>query len=256
MGSQPIKSDRLNESIKYCMRSVINFALSCISVMILFSFQPVQSDNTLTTAEIKDGWKLLFDGTTMNGWRSYRNKTTTSWEVSQGQLHARANITGLTDKRSDIITTDQYGDFELSIDWKISHEGNSGILYHVTEEFEGSYKSGPEYQLIDDEGFPEHLEDWQKTAADYAMHPTTSRPTNPAGEYNHSRIIFKAGHVEHWLNGIKVVEFQAWTPEWFALKAKGKWKDVPGYGMAKKGFIALQDHGSEVWFRNIKIKAL
>lgn len=239
------------------MRKKFLLIVACASLSFaLLSFQTKPKDNTLTVAEKKAGWKLLFDGKTMNGWRVYQNRTATSWEVANGELHARGSVTDKTDKRSDIITTDQYDNFELSIDWKISKEGNSGIMYHVTEQYDAAYKSGPEYQLIDDEGFPEHLEEWQKTAADYAMHTTSSRPTKPVGEYNHTVIKVNGSHVEHWLNGVKVVEFEAWTPEWYALKAKGKWKDAPGYGLAKKGFIALQDHGSEVWFKNIKIKQL
>ena len=233
------------------------FLIACAFVSItLLSFQSTPKENSLTKAEKKEGWKLLFDGKTMNGWRVYQNKTATSWEVANGELHARGSVTDKTDKRSDIITTDQYDNFELSIDWKISKQGNSGIMYHVTEEFDAAYKSGPEYQIIDDIGFPEHLEEWQKTGADYAMHLTTSRPTKPVGEYNHTVIKVNGSHVEHWLNGVKIVEFEAWTPEWNALKAKGKWKDAPGYGLAKKGYIALQDHGSEVWFKNIKLRKL
>ena len=233
------------------------FLIACAFVsIVLLSFQSTPKENTLTKAEKKEGWKLLFDGKTMNGWRVYQNKTATSWEVANGELHARGSVTDKTDKRSDIITTDQYDNFELSVDWKISKQGNSGIMYHVTEEFDAAYKSGPEYQIIDDIGFPEHLEEWQKTGADYAMHLTTSRPTKPVGEYNHTVIKVNGTHVEHWLNGVKIVEFEAWTPEWNALKAKGKWKDAPGYGLAKKGYIALQDHGSEVWFKNIKLRKL
>ncbi len=239
------------------MKKKLFLVAACAFVSVaLLSFQSTPKENSLTKTEKKEGWKLLFDGKTMNGWRVYQNKTATSWEVANGELHARGSVTDKTDKRSDIITTDQYDNFELSIDWKISKQGNSGIMYHVTEEFDAAYKSGPEYQIIDDIGFPEHLEEWQKTGADYAMHLTTSRPTKPVGEYNHTVIKVNGTHVEHWLNGVKIVEFEAWTPEWNALKAKGKWKDAPGYGLAKKGYIALQDHGSEVWFKNIKLRKL
>jgi len=155
-----------------------------------------------------------------------------------------------------LITADKYDNFELSIEWKISKEGNSGILYHVTEEYDAPYLSGPEYQLIDDEGFPQKLEDWQKTAADYAMYTTTSRPTKPVGKYNSTRIVVNGSHREHWLNGIKVLEFEAWADDWKKRKNSGKWKDEPGYGMSPSGYICLQDHGSEIWFRNIKIRKL
>lgn len=227
--------------------------LVCCSGLLLFG---QQKDNTLTPAEKKAGWKLLFDGKKMAGWRMYKNKTSTSWEVNNGVLHCKGNETDKTDKRSDLITINQYSNFELSIEWAISKAGNSGIMYHVTEAYDAAYLSGPEYQLIDDEGFPEKLEDWQKTGADYAMHTATARPTKPVGEYNLTKIIVKNGHVEHWLNGVKVVEFEAWTADWNDRKAKGKWKDAPGYGMAKTGYICLQDHGSEAWFKNIKIKKL
>ena len=222
----------------------------------LFLFGQQQKNNILTAAEKKAGWKLLFDGKKMNGWRTYKNKTTNSWEVNKGVLHCKGNEADKTDKRSDLITINQYDNFELSIEWAISKAGNSGIMYHVTEDYDAAYLSGPEYQLIDDEGFPEKLEDWQKTGADYAMYTTTSRPTKPVGEYNLTKIIVKNGHVEHWLNGVKIVEFEAWTTDWNERKANGKWKDAPGYGMAKTGFICLQDHGSEAWFKNIKIKKL
>ena len=220
------------------------------------SFTEKNKNNRLTKAEKKAGWKLLFDGKTMNGWRTYQNKAGNSWEVNNGELHCQGSVTDKSDKRTDLITTGEYENFELSIEWKIAKAGNSGILYHVTEQYDVSYLSGPEYQLIDDEGFPEKLEEWQKTAADYAMHTTSSRPVKPVGEYNQTTIIFNKGHVEHWLNGVKVIAFEAWTDDWNKRKLAGKWKDAPGYGMSKKGTICLQDHGSEIWFRNIKIKPL
>ena len=215
-----------------------------------------QKLNMLTDKEKNDGWQLLFDGSTMNGWRTYRNKTSNSWEVTNGEIHCKGSETDKSDKRADLISTGQYENFELSLDWKISKGGNSGIMYHVTEAYEAPYESGPEYQLLDDVGFSDKLEEWQKTGADYAMYTASSRPIKPVGEYNNTKIIFNNGHVEHWLNGVKVLEFEAWSADWNDRKNKGKWKDYPGYGMAKTGFICLQDHGSEAWFRNIKIKKL
>ena len=236
------------------MKPVLTFILMASSFLITSCQE--RKDNKLTKAEEKAGWKLLFDGQTLNGWRTFKNKPGNSWEVSNHELHCKGSATDKSDLRADLITTDQFENFELSIDWKIAKGGNSGIMYHVTEEYDAAYLSGPEYQLIDDEGFPEKLEDWQKTASDYAMYNTTSRPTKPVGEYNQTKIIFKRGHVEHWLNGVKVLEFEAWSEDWSNRKTSGKWKDEKGYGMAKSGFICLQDHGSEIWFKNIKVKPL
>ena len=225
------------------------------SSLVLGSFSK-QRDNSLTAAEKKAGWKLLFDGKTLTGWRMYQNKPADCWGVKNGELYCKGSETDKSDLRADIITTEQYENFELSVDWKIAPAGNSGIMYNVTEEFAAAYLSGPEYQLIDDEGFPHKLEDWQKTGADYAMYTASSRPTKPIGQFNESRIVVKGNHREHWLNGVKIVEFEAWSDDWNKRKASGKWKDTPGYGMAKKGYICLQDHGSGVWFKNIKVRKL
>lgn len=213
-------------------------------------------DNFLTEQEISAGWKLLFDGKTLAGWRMYQNKAADAWGVKDGELYCKGSETDKSDLRADIITSEQFENYELSVDWKISPEGNSGIMYHVTEDASAAYLSGPEYQLIDDEGFPEKLEEWQKTASDYAMYNAASRPTNPVGQYNTSKIIINGAHREYWLNGVKVLEFEAWTPDWENRKTTGKWNDTPGYGIAKKGHICLQDHGGGVWFKNIKIKIL
>jgi hypothetical protein len=213
-------------------------------------------DNTLTDTEKSEGWKLLFDGTTLNGWRMYQNKAADAWDVKNGELYCKGSEIDKSDLRADIITADQFENYELSIDWKISPEGNSGIMYHVSEAYPAAYLSGPEYQLIDDEGFPDPLEEWQKTASDYAMYNATSRPTKPVGHYNTTRIVVNGTHREYWLNGVKVLEFEAWSPDWEKRKANGKWKDTPEYGSLRKGHICLQDHGGGVWFKNIKIKTL
>ncbi len=223
--------------------------------MTLFSFYK-QKDNTLTSEEKKAGWQLLFDGKTTNGWRMYQNKPADCWGVKNGELYCKGSETDKSDLRADIITKDQYENFELSIDWKIAPKGNSGIMYHVTEEQNAAYLTGPEYQLIDDEGYPDKLENWQKTGADYAMYTAVKNAAKPVGEYNTTKIVVKGAHREHWLNGVKVVEFEAWSDDWKKRKSEGKWKDTPSYGMAKKGYICLQDHGSGVWFKNIKLRKL
>lgn len=213
-------------------------------------------ENELSTAEKKEGWTLLFDGKTLNGWRTYQNKKSDTWNVQDGAIHSMAAADNKNSARADLITNEQYENFVLSLDWKISPKGNSGILYMVTEEFPSAYQSGPEYQIIDDIGFPEKLEDWQKTAANYAMNTAPTAQPNPMGQWNHTEIVVNNGHVEHWLNGKKVVDYELWTDEWKKNKQNGKWKDTPGYGMSKTGHIDLQDHNSEAWFKNIKIKKL
>lgn len=212
--------------------------------------------NTLTSKEKSNGWKLLFDGKTLNGWRTYQNKNAASWEAQDGVLHCKGSTTDKSDLRADLITADQFDNFDLSIDWKISPQGNSGILYRVTEGEKTSYLTGPEYQIIDDLNFPQKLEDWQKTGANYAMDPAPEARPNPVGEWNNTRILVNKNHVEHWLNGKKIVEYEINSDAWKQHKATGKWKDAPNYGTATKGHIALQDHGSEAWFRNIKIRQL
>jgi len=220
-------------------------------------FSCTEKQNVLTDQEKLDGWKLLFDGQSLNGWKNYNEAGITGWSAQDGNLASSG--TG-SDSTGYIITDKKYDNFELAFDWKIAAEGNSGVMYHVTEskKFKTPYKTGPEYQLLDDIGFPQKVENWQLTGADYAMHiaDTTAKKLKPVGEWNTSKIIFNNGHVEHWLNGIKIVDFEAWTPEWFALKNSGKWISAPEYGLSETGYISLQDHGSKAWFRNMKIKEL
>ena len=203
-----------------------------------------------------DGYTSLFDGNTLNGWRTYQNKPADSWMVKDSALYCAGSTTDKSDRRADLITTGQYENFDLTLDWKIAPKGNSGVMYLVTEDSSAAYLTGPEYQIIDDENFPEKLEDWQKTGSNYAMHTAPAARPNPPGQWNHTRIVVNKGHVEHWLNGEKVVDYQLGDEDWQKRKAAGKLKDAASSGLAKKGHIALQDHGSEAWFKNIKIKEL
>jgi hypothetical protein len=202
------------------------------------------------------GYTSLFDGKTLNGWRTYQNTPADTWMVKDGLIYCKGSTTDKSDRRADLITVDTFENFDLQVDWKIAPQGNSGILYMVTEAQPTSYLTGPEYQLIDDVNFPEKLEDWQRTAANYAMNTAPGAHPKAAGQWNHTRIVVNKGHVEHWLNGEKVVEYDLWTDDWKKRKAEGKWKDAPDYGMSRTGHIALQDHGSEAWFKNLEIKRL
>jgi hypothetical protein len=210
------------------------------------------SDNSLSKQQKEEGYDLLFDGRTMEGWHAYQNKSMDSWEIESGALHCK----GSTPAPADLVTNKKYENFDLSLDYKISPKGNSGILYMVTEDNPSSSVSGPEYQIIDDVNFPQKLEDWQRTAANYAMNPAPAAHPNGAGQWNHARIVVNGNHVEHWLNGEKVVEYELGSDDWKLRKNAGKWIDVSTYAKSKSGSIAFQNHGDEVWFKNVKIKEL
>lgn len=195
--------------------------------------------------------QALFNGKDLSGWKFYKGKENNSWEVVDGTLHCKP-FDG-NEKRTNLITDNQYENFELNWEWKISAQGNSGVMYKVTEEFDEPYLSGPEYQLLDDVGYPGKIEEWQKTAANYGMHTAPEAKPKLVGEWNTSKIVADGNHVEHWLNGTKVVEYELGSEEWKKIKSTSKWNEAAGYGAAKKGHIALQDHGGEVWFRDIRI---
>jgi hypothetical protein len=238
------------------MKRLFCFCFSALIIMTLISFQiNPPKDNKLTRLEKKKGWRLLFDGQTMNGWRPYLNNTTATWVAEDGTLKGLGKG---SDSTGYIISDDEFENFELKLEWKIAPRGNSGILYMVVEDtaYKTPYQTGPEYQVIDEVGWPDTLQEWQKTGANYAMHVAHNKQLKPVGEWNTAAIIVNNGHVEHWLNGIKVVEYELWTDEWKQLVANGKWKDYPAYGLAKKGHLVLQDHGSNVWYKNIKIREL
>ena len=239
----------MKQNLTLCLVMATAILISC-------STSKNAGDNNLSKEEKEQGYKLLFDGKTMNGWRTYQNKSAASWSVDNGTLHCKGSSANYGAITADLMTKDQYENFDFSVDWKISPKGNSGILYMVTEDNAYSYLSGPEYQIIDDKNFPEKLEDWQKTAANYAMDPAPTAVPNPIGEWNHTRIVVNNGHAEHWLNGKKVVAYELYSNDWKKKKMAGKWKDVPTYGASKKGHITFQNHGSEAWFKNVKIKQL
>jgi len=211
-----------------------------------------------TTKVVENEWIDLFDGSTLNGWKEYNKDALGKlWKVEDGMIvcDGAGGAEG-----SSLITKEQYDNFELVVEWKIAEGGNSGILYHVVEDpkYKHAYETGPEYQLLDDAGWKGgELTQKQKVASDYDMIAAPAdKPAKPAGEWNESKLIFNYGQVEHWLNGKKMVEFNAWSEEWNERRDNAKWKEYPGYGKYKKGSIALQEHGYGVWFRSVKLKKL
>lgn len=222
----------------------------------------VAAVNTLTEEEKAAGWELLFDGSTLEGWKRYNHDTIGPlWSVKDGAIVCDG--TGLGEGSSNggsLLTKKQYGNFELTLDWKISPGGNSGIIYHVVEkpEYQHDYETGPEYQVMDDTGWKgDSLTDKQKAGSNYDMHAALAdKELMAPGEWNTARLIYNNGHVEHWLNGKKVVEFDEGTPDFQERYKKSKWVNYPGWNTFKVGSISLQDHGAPVYFRNIKIRSL
>jgi hypothetical protein len=206
----------------------------------------------------KAGWTSLFDGKTLKGWHEYGRKAPiTDWAVQDGALVSLAPAK--KDDHSYITTDKKYANFELKWQWKVDKGSNSGMIYHVQEvaKHHAPYETGPEYQIIDDSGFPEKLEVWQKAGADYGMHaPNDQKSLMPVGQWNTSRLVFNRGHVEHWLNGKKIVDFTAWDADWNKKRLAGKWKDYPDYGQAKTGVICMQCEAGKVYYKNIMIKEL
>jgi len=230
---------------------------SCVSNKRQDENQKVASNkpNHITEHEAQLGWKLLFDGQTTDGWHNFKQAgVNDGWTVEDGNLIALGKG---GDLGGDIITDDQFEDFELYLEWSISEGGNSGVFFNVLEgDYPTVYATGPEYQLIDDVGFANPLEEWQKAGANYAMHNAAEKQLKAVGEFNSSKIKVKDGLVEHWLNGAKILEYELWSVDWKERVQNCKWKDYPGYGLARKGHIGFQDHGSVVKFRNIKIRDL
>ncbi len=219
----------------------------------------VAVDNSLTQAEKDSGWILLFDGQTSNGWRSFNKPNfPDGWVIEEGTLKSLG--TAADASGGDIVYgADSFGEFELVVDWKISKGGNSGIFYHVVEgeQYPAPYYTAPEYQVIDDENFPDPLEDWQQVGGDYAMYPAAlPKNSKPYGEWNNSRILFSEKGAEYWLNGKQTAAFVPWSDDWYKRRNSGKWDGYPDYGKAHTGLIGFQDHGSFIWYKNIKIRKL
>jgi hypothetical protein len=206
--------------------------------------------NTLTAEEAADGWRLLFDGRTTAGWRGFKSQSVPAgWDVVDGAL-TRVGGGG------DLMTSEQFQDFELAFEWKLAEGGNSGVMFRVTEDADETYHTGPEMQILDDARHPDGQNRATAAGSNYALHAPTSDVVRPIGEWNQARLVVDGTHVEHWLNGQKIVEYELGSADWEQRVAASKFAEWPGYGRAPRGHIVLQDHGDWVAYRNVRIRPL
>src|ERR1700744_1092956 len=215
-----------------------------------------QTNNSLTDKEKKQGWKLLFDGTTTEGWHNYLKPSAgPAWGVSDGVLQLDPSV---KDGRGDIVTDGEYENFELSVDWNIAEEGNSGIMFIVKEDkaYDNTYITGPEYQLLDDKKAEHNKQANHLAGSLYDIIAPTKAAENPAGQWNHTIIRLKNGELTFWLNGVQTVKTTLWDANWTELVAKSKFKNWKDFAKFHKGHISLQDHGYHIMFRNIKVREL
>ncbi|HYT05858.1 MAG TPA: DUF1080 domain-containing protein [Gemmatimonadales bacterium] len=206
--------------------------------------------NTLTPAERDVGWRLLFDGKTTAGWRGYRMDTMPSgWQVVDGALTRLKPA-------ADIVTTEKFANFELSLEWNVAPNGNSGIFYRASEDDDAIYWNAPEMQVLDDAGHPDGKSRLTAAGSDYGLYPAPAGVVKAAGQWNQVRIVVNGKHVEQWLNGVKVVQYELGSADWEARVKKSKFASHPHYGRNAEGYIGLQEHESPVAYRNIKIRVL
>lgn len=264
----PIKRIR-NASVIIVLLSIISF--SCVSEQATEPLsESIGAHNTLTEAEKAEEWILLFDGKTFSGWRGLGREGIPEghWIIEDGTIkkvpsgEVPLQEDGQPLAGGDIMTTRSFENFELYLEWKISPGGNSGIKYNVSEEMSTSYPPesaalGFEYQILDDERHPDAKIGANRTAAAlYDLIAPEGKTLKPVGEFNAARIIFRGNHGEHWLNGVKVLEYELETPQMEELLAASKYRSIPDFAKKRKGHIVLQDHTDTVWFRNIKIREL
>jgi hypothetical protein len=267
-----VNSASIDDELLVILMKCQNFLIFLPTLAMLLGCRPHALDlqhNALSETEKKDGWRLLFDGKSFNGWRNYigGGSPTNGWKIEEGCIRCTKNTGRPGSSGGDILTIEQFSDFDLSFEWRISNGGNSGLKYLVIDRQnapgailhrgdDGKSAVGLEYQILDDERHPDGRNGpVRQTGSLYLLVPPGShRQLKPVGEFNQSRIVVRDKHVEHWLNGAKILEFELESPELMQAIAKSKFKDVPRFGAKFKSSILLQDHGDDVWFRNLKIR--
>ena len=228
----------------------IKIPLLMISGFAFAASLAAQTPNTLTPAEKAAGWKLLFDGTSLAGWRGYQTEAPgAGWRVEDGALVLRG-------KAGDLVTQAEFGDFELSLDWKVTAAANSGVIYRVGLGDAATFITGPEYQVLDNDRAEDNKQPDHLAAALYDLALLPGARPKPVGEWNRARIVVRGWHIEHWLNGSRVVDVDLASANGKALIAASKFKDWSKFASLARGHIALQDHGYAVSFRSIKLREL
>jgi hypothetical protein len=232
-----------------------------ISQLVLVVASCTQTGNTpavsatgatsLTAEQRAAGWRSLFDGNSLAAWRGYRSQTLpTGWSIVDGVLTKSGEV-------GDILTKDQFGNFELALDWNLSAGGNAGVFYRGTEEYDHIYWSAPEYQLLDDAGHPDGKSRLTSAGAAYALYPSPAGIVKPAGQWNSTLIVVNGNRVQHWMNGQKLLEYELGSPDWEAKVKASKFVEYPKYGRAARGYIGIQgDHAGVLSIRNVRIKEL
>ncbi len=236
--------------------------ISLLLAAIIMSSAGFSQLNTLTAKEKSEGWQLLFNGKNTEGWHNYgKQNSGPEWKVKDGAIYLDASTTNK--EGGDLVTDNEYGNFDLKMDWKISDKGNSGILFYVNEDpakYEETYYTGPEMQVLDN-GTPTRSGQpdgkiYTHRAGDLYDLLASKEAVKPLGEWNHVEIKSINGKLDFYINGVHTLSTHMWDENWKKMIAISKFKDMPGFGTFKKGKIALQDHGDDVWFRNIKIRKL
>jgi hypothetical protein len=226
-------------------RRMLVAALSAAALIYICSLARADTRDTPTV------WRSLFDGQNVGAWRGWiSTDVPPGWHIVAGTIAKEGDV-------EDLITRDEFGNFELELEWKIGKGGNSGIFYRCTREYDHPFWSGPEYQLLDDAHHPDGRNRVTAAASAFALYAPPAGMVKPFGQWNRTRIIVNGAHVEHWLNGHKVVEYELWSADWVSKVAASKFATYPNYGLAKKGHIGIQgDHSGMLALRNIRIREL
>lgn len=195
-------------------------------------------------------WVSLFDGKTISHWRGFKQTTVPEgWQVVDGTITRVGAGT-------DLVSTEQYANFEFEFEWKLPPGGNSGVMFRVSEDLDATYHTGPEFQILDDAKHADGKNPLTSAGSNYALHARSKPMAKPVGEWNQGRLLVNGNHVEHWLNGVKVVEYELGSPAWAALVQASKFKEWPQYGTRKTGHLVLQDHGDRVQYRNLRVRRI